>query len=180
MTDGRPLGRDDWEALTVSALADGGLAAVHIDELARRLKVTKGSFYWHFDSRDELLAASLARWRDASVRRLERLRAVSPPHERLRVLAARGVQEPEHAHVEVALSGVVDDERVTPFLEEVTTRRLCLLEDTFRELGADRVEERALLAHALYVGLLHTLRVDPLRARDPGALVRLWLALVSP
>ena len=51
------LSTADWEAAALDALAENGLAGVAIEPLARRLGVTKGSFYWHFTDRDALLAA---------------------------------------------------------------------------------------------------------------------------
>jgi AcrR family transcriptional regulator len=56
------LDRDDWVCAGVAALSDGGVSAVRVEPLARRLGVTKGSFYWHFADRDALLAAIIAAW----------------------------------------------------------------------------------------------------------------------
>jgi len=43
-------------------LRDGGVEAVKVDHLTRALGVTKGSFYWHFSKRADLLDAVLAQW----------------------------------------------------------------------------------------------------------------------
>ena len=50
------LDRRAWVEAALAALAEGGAAAVKVERLAAKLKVTKGSFYWHFRDRDELLA----------------------------------------------------------------------------------------------------------------------------
>ena len=52
------LSRDDWAGAALDALS-GGLGAVAVEPLAARLGATKGSFYWHFRNRDELIAAAL-------------------------------------------------------------------------------------------------------------------------
>lgn len=44
------------------ALLRGGVEAVRVEKLARDLRVTKGSFYWHFRDRDELLELLLREW----------------------------------------------------------------------------------------------------------------------
>ena len=54
---------DDWVAAALELLIADGIEAVQITVLARKLKVTRGSFYWHFDSREALLDALLAEWR---------------------------------------------------------------------------------------------------------------------
>src|SRR5689334_11922394 len=56
------LTAEDWADAALDALATGGLEAVAVEALARRLKVTKGSFYWHFGNRDELIKAALEAW----------------------------------------------------------------------------------------------------------------------
>ena len=58
----KPLGRNDWIAAALEKLAQGGVEKVRIEPLARVLGVTKGSFYWHFKDRKELLGAILERW----------------------------------------------------------------------------------------------------------------------
>lgn len=82
-----PLDRDAWLRAALRALADDGPAAVKAETLARRLKVTKGSFYWHFtdfpDFRDRLLDF----WEDLAYRRfLDALTGVDDPLARLRML----------------------------------------------------------------------------------------------
>lgn len=54
--------RDDWIVFAMDALEQEGLAALRIEELARRAQRTTGSFYAHFKSRDELLEAVLEAW----------------------------------------------------------------------------------------------------------------------
>lgn len=57
------IGRDDWIREALLLLRKDGIAAVRVEPLALRLKVTKGSFYWHFKDRAELHAAMLEHWR---------------------------------------------------------------------------------------------------------------------
>ena len=45
------LSRDDWLASSMDALLLEGVEGIHIEPLAKRLGVTKGSFYWHFKDR---------------------------------------------------------------------------------------------------------------------------------
>jgi AcrR family transcriptional regulator len=54
--------RSDWMKAARFALLNGGVGAVRVERLARTLQVTKGSFYWHFKDRNELLQALLVEW----------------------------------------------------------------------------------------------------------------------
>ncbi len=57
------LTRDDWIVAALHVLLNEGIEQVQITRLARELGVTRGSFYWHFAGRDDLLKALLAEWR---------------------------------------------------------------------------------------------------------------------
>jgi AcrR family transcriptional regulator len=60
----RDLGRNDWLKAARLALLRGGVEAVRVEKLARDLQVTKGSFYWHFKDREELLEILLREWEE--------------------------------------------------------------------------------------------------------------------
>jgi AcrR family transcriptional regulator len=59
---GRDLERGDWLRAARLALLKGGVEAVRVERLSRDLHVTKGSFYWHFKDREELLELLLREW----------------------------------------------------------------------------------------------------------------------
>jgi AcrR family transcriptional regulator len=159
------LSRDDWTAAALEALAADGLSAVAIDPLARRLGATKGSFYWHFANRDELIAATLERWeRRDTLDVIAALEEIRDPGERLGALAriaygdaARG-SDPQAGVLAAAA-----DPRVAPVLERVTVARLEALERLFRDVGLEpaEAERRARMAYALYVGMIDLRRAAP-------------------
>jgi len=69
----RTLGRTDWLKAARLALLKGGVEAVRVEKLARSLHVTKGSFYWHFKDRDELLERLLREWQGETAEVIQRL-----------------------------------------------------------------------------------------------------------
>jgi AcrR family transcriptional regulator len=159
------LSREDWTAAALDALAEVGLSAVAIDPLARRLGATKGSFYWHFSSRDELIAATLELWeRRDTLDLLTALEDIPDPQERLLALArgaygtaARGTDP------QAGVLAAASDPRVGPVLERVTVARLAALRRLFVDvgLGAAEAARRARLAYALYVGVIDLRRAAP-------------------
>jgi AcrR family transcriptional regulator len=56
------VSREAWLEGAWALLADGGDEALRVEVLARRLSITKGSFYWHFADREALLQAVLDAW----------------------------------------------------------------------------------------------------------------------
>src|SRR5690242_2765162 len=81
------LSAQDWARAALKAIADGGLAAVAVEPLARTLGVTKGSFYAHYRNRDELITAALTEWgRSHGDEGLAAFAAIDDPARRLREL----------------------------------------------------------------------------------------------
>lgn len=56
------LSREDWIEAARLVLIASGVDDVKVDRLAKELRVTRGSFYWHFKHRKDLLDALLAGW----------------------------------------------------------------------------------------------------------------------
>ena len=55
---------EGWLEAAYDALKESGIDAVRVMPLAKRLNLSRTSFYWFFQDREELLAALLGRWRD--------------------------------------------------------------------------------------------------------------------
>lgn len=70
----RRLTRDDWLVAAREALTRSGVDDVKVDRLARDLKMTRGSFYWHFTSRKDLLDALLHDWELRNLNQIDYLR----------------------------------------------------------------------------------------------------------
>ena len=60
------LTRADWLEKALDVLIENGIDSVRITRLADALGVTRGSFYWHFADRAELLAAMLEVWEQSN------------------------------------------------------------------------------------------------------------------
>jgi AcrR family transcriptional regulator len=57
------LQRFDWLQTALQIFVDEGIDAVRITRLADDLKVTRGSFYWHFKNREDLLMSLVSYWK---------------------------------------------------------------------------------------------------------------------
>ncbi|MBB4633704.1 TetR/AcrR family transcriptional regulator [Sphingosinicella soli] len=71
----RRLGREDWVGAARKALVEWGIHDVKVDRLARLLRVSRGSFYWHFKRRSELLDALLTDWEARNYFEIAQVRA---------------------------------------------------------------------------------------------------------
>ena len=152
---GARLSRADWVTAAVGALHAGGLAAVAVEPLAARLGATKGSFYWHFRDREDLVAAALAHWEQEGTDDVTAALDASPdPARRLRMLAEATIAQDHRPDLSVVLLPDAAHPLVAAALERVTRRRMAYLTEQFRALGLPEEEAsaRSLLAYTAFLG----------------------------
>lgn len=151
------LSPQDWTQAALRALAEGGVAAVRVDALARELRISRGSFYWHFADRDALLKAALEHWEQRfTAQVIEELAGVDDPAERLERLV-RGVLADEIVPgLQPAILAHAGHPVVRPVLRRVTAQRVGYLAGLYRDLGLPppAARRRAVIAYATYLGWL--------------------------
>lgn len=155
------LSAADWEQAALDALAESGLGAVAVESLARRLGVTKGSFYWHFATREALIKAALERWeRTDEDEVMGPIEPIADPRARLRELFRRVSREMQSHVIYAALMQSLDHPLVRPVMSRVSQRRLDVLARAYRQAGFERREaaHRARLAYSAYTGFLQLSR----------------------
>lgn len=151
------LSADDWAQAALDMIAEQGVSAVAVEPLARRLGVTKGSFYWHFPSRDALLQAALERWELFEQQDVfGSLEDVTDPSERLRALFLLAAHEVTPHIIYSELLKALDHPMVRPVIDRISRRRLDYLVKAFQQAGLEgaAAQHRARLAYAAYVGFL--------------------------
>jgi AcrR family transcriptional regulator len=149
------LSRKDWIDAALQALADGGTPAVAVERLAARLETTKGSFYWHFKDREELITEALATWeREETDAVIEEMQRIADPTERLRTLLIAATDLEEEEHPDVRLLPSASDPVVGEVVARVQRKRLDFLARAFRDAGFPPAESRlrARLAYSVYLG----------------------------
>lgn len=126
------LGREAWIEAGLALLAEQGVAAVGVEPLAVRLGVTKGSFYWHFRNRAELLSVLRQEWElrstEAFIARVDQVGGA--PAERLRALLLLTAEAPKPLERAVRAWAALDPEtarRVAAVDERRTTFVAALL-----------------------------------------------------
>jgi AcrR family transcriptional regulator len=183
---GGPLSVEDWIATANDLLVSENVRGVQVSALCLRLKVTKGSFYWHFASRQDLLRALLASWRRRMTLNITvRLgRAATGAAARLRTLLAlpRKTFSAAGAAIEMSIRDWGRRDRLAhDALQEVDRIRLASFEQSFQSLGFPQRDARlrAYIAYAVMMGdsiLKETLREEVATEE----LVELAVQLLAP
>lgn len=151
------LSAEDWAQAALDVIAESGVSAVAVEPLARRLGVTKGSFYWHFPSRDALLSAALERWEALEEETVfGQLATIGEPRQRLSQLFRMVAEEDVSHRIYSELLKALDNPTVAPVISRISNRRLQHLTVLFRQAGltGEAALHRARLTYSVYVGFL--------------------------
>ena len=149
------LSREAWATAGLRALSSGGVAAVAVEPLAAALGTTKGSFYWHFSDREELVRAALELWElEQTSAVIDQLSTVADPRERLRRLLTLILTHPDGPDPVAQLFRDVAHPEVAAAVRRVTARRIDFVASELQGTGMARAEarRRAAVAVAAYVG----------------------------
>lgn len=172
-SDKGSLSSADWVAAAIDVLVASGVADLKVERLATTLGVSKGSFYWHFNNRDELLHKVLEEWsRVACFDQTKRIDSEEPdPARRLlryMLLPLSSERATRMADLELAIMGWARrDPRAHAALESVDRSRTANAFTLLREIGVPeaKARDRAHEAYALirYVALRRDLSVEERR-----------------
>jgi len=154
------LSRQDWINGAILKLSEDSVAALRVDELAQFLNVTKGSFYWHFQSREDLLNSVLAWWRTLMTTEIKNILSKLPNGgwERLRALlhiAISGRPDVPGGPFELTLrEWARRDEAVAKVVRTVDESRIGFVTELYREAGLSvaQAQEYALAQMAFVIG----------------------------
>jgi AcrR family transcriptional regulator len=164
------FGRDAWLTAARAALIDEGVGGLEVGKLARKMRATRGSFYWFFESRDELLNCVVIDW---ELNNTAKFRSV------LRDTGANGKEEFQAlCDMWVSESGYSPQwdaamrewARISPRVEAVVRRvdemRISIIQRIFKDMGYDEPVAlvRARITYFHQVGY-YTLGVSESRAQ---------------
>ena len=158
--------RADWIDAAIEAFRDGGVQAVAVEPLARRLGVSKGSFYWHFDDRAELVKAALHHWAvDRTHEMIARLEEIDDPAGRLRALIGAGFSQGAFSidPIDIALLTSLSDPAVAEPLSAHHEAWIQFSQKIWNDLGVPDPKAKALgiLGYSSYVGLVVLAATNP-------------------
>ena len=154
------LDRANWIENAIDVLAREGVAGLRVEVLAKRCGVTKGSFYWHFKDRQDLLSAMLDYWKEGRIRDIEKILAITPGKERDQLHFAievyGAVRNRKGMAIELAVRDWArHDAHAARIVEAVDLYRLDCTRKLFVAAGMSDAEakSRSLLLYACVFGL---------------------------
>lgn len=154
------LDRDAWVQSATEVLAEEGIAGLRVEVLAKKLKVTKGSFYWHFQDRRDLLMAVLQQWKDGRLRDIIKQTHARPGQELEQIYHVIDVYSASRSRrgmmIELAVRDWARrDSDAASIVAEVDDIRLRCARELFLACGvpAEEASSRCMLLYAYVFGI---------------------------
>ncbi|MDR2000420.1 MAG: TetR/AcrR family transcriptional regulator [Zoogloeaceae bacterium] len=174
------LDRSAWIKGALAALSEEGHAGLRVETLAKRLNVTKGSFYWHFEDRHDLVGAVLEAWKLGRIADIHKQTAAPSGKELAALRHTLEVYSTSRNRkglpIELAVREWANrDTRATAIVAEVDAERMRCTARLFEKLGASPAEAtaRSLLLYA-YVFGFSLMRCDHFLPNPAAA--KVWIA----
>lgn len=163
----RTLSREAWIVAATAMLEKKGIANVKIDRLSRQLKVTRGSFYFHFSNLKDLLGSLLEEWRVCNCAPFEKLAGSDPVDGPAFFDAVTGVwisESPFNPRLDLAVRDWARS--ATAVAREIRAQddlRMALLVRAFQAMGYDADESliRARITYFQQIGYYATCFREP-------------------
>lgn len=163
--------REGWLEAAYAALVREGIDAVKILPLAEQLKLSRTSFYWFFQNRDELLAALADMWEARTTRPLTaatRDYAETETEAMLNVIGCFLRPETFDAKLEFAMRGWgLTDPAIMARIARADAERLAALTDMLIRWGhaPDDADVRARTVYLVQIGYISMRVEETLEAR---------------
>ncbi len=150
------LGPHDWFVGALETLGREGVVGVSVENVARSMRVTKGSFYHHFKDQEEFINRLLEYWEteltdkiDAHLSHLH-----GKPAEQLLALLEFISENETNRYDSSMRAWALHDERVATVVRRVDQKRLAYVRDLFLKMGfpAEQAEIRGRMSYYYVVG----------------------------
>jgi AcrR family transcriptional regulator len=142
------LTKSDWIEHGLRTLARDGANALKVGPMATQLKVSRGSFYWHFGGIADFRSQVLQCWQERSTEQVIRdLEAAKAETDRLKHLMRRAFVTKRHLERAIR-SWAAEDKNVAAIVAAVDTRRVSYIAEMLVAAG---VERRRALPRAVHV-----------------------------
>lgn len=142
------LDRTAWIAGALNIVASDGIDGLRVESLAKKLGVTKGSFYWHFKDRRDLIDAVLDDWRAGRIRDIRKQTAADPGGELAALRHTIDVYAAAKNRKGISIEAAIrlwarQDANGLAVVEEVDAERLECTRRLFLALGLPQAEATA-------------------------------------
>jgi Transcriptional regulator len=151
----KKVDKKDWFEKGLELLASDGFQKITIDNMCTVLKVTKGSFYHHFQNTEGYVEALMKYWMEKNtidfINSTETITEIIEKHDRLNELVSSASQKAE----QVIRAWSFSNETVRQYVQQVDDMRMKYLIDINMQSGMDAKEAQdySILEYGALIGV---------------------------
>lgn len=163
------LSKSNWIEHGLRTLATDGVNALKVGPMATELKVSRGSFYWHFRDIADFRSQVLRSWQERTTEQVIRdLDAIEAAPDRLKLLMRQAFGTKRSLDQAIRSWAAVDKD-VATIVAAVDTRRVSYIANMLTAAGVEsrRALPRAAFIYWAYLG--QPIVMDPRLATIPSA-----------
>lgn len=153
---GYKVTRHEWVQAACLVMAKQGIDSVNVNVLAKKFGATKGSFYWHFKNKQELLDAIVDYFEfEYTMKVKEKVEAGggTARAKLLRLFDLTLAQEKIDTLIELAIRDWArHDKKIFKRCQALDHIRVCYVETLLREADIDHPQTRAIGSYTFLVG----------------------------
>ncbi|MGG4108866.1 TetR/AcrR family transcriptional regulator [Paenibacillus lautus] len=145
------LTREDWIKAGLNKLAEAGIHEVRVEILARKLKISKGSFYHYFRDCKELLDSMMDYWEDYATKQI--IHSIEQDNSSLEQLLHISINRDKKIEIGI-YAWAKHDPIVATRLVDIEEQRINYISRLYQRRGLTLSEaiDRARLTYLTYVG----------------------------
>jgi len=154
------LTKSDWIKHGLRTLANEGANALKVGPMSTKLKVSRGSFYWHFRDIADFRSQILRSWQESSTDQVIQEIAGKAEPDRLKHLMRRAFVA-KRSLDQAIRSWAAEDEDVAAMVASVDARRVAYIAGLLVDAGVEsqKASSRAAFMYWAYLG--HAIVMDP-------------------
>ncbi|HYV93539.1 MAG TPA: TetR/AcrR family transcriptional regulator [Chitinophagales bacterium] len=149
------ISKQEWIRKGLKVLSEDGYHAIRIDLLCAKFRITKGSFYHHFNSLEDYERKLLRYWEKETLNGLTKvLEEVESPQGKINRMVQWAFSV--SGTLELSLRAwALNNKLVEKLLISMELKRIKMVIDLYVEVGVPRKEARELaeLGHAAWIGI---------------------------
>lgn len=176
--------RESWITAAFETLITEGISQVRVERLAKKIGVTKGSFYWHFKDRTDLLDGLLDYWASEMTQTVLDYAQMfhGDPVERIYSTLEEIIGKEKAAFDPQFRAWAGHDQQAKRVVDQIDKIRLTFLRGLFEDIGftEDMAEIRARLMYYYIIGEHFISDKEPMYIRLKKLKMKIDLLVQSP
>ena len=154
--------KEDWIKLGYKLFSKEGVSSLVIEKMASVLNCNKSSFYWHFKTKKEFIAALVNYWVENETERIiKEVEAKNNPEDRLDIFLKIAFRNAPYLEFVFFLKRYAQKQKeIQSIIDRVDKRRLDFSSQLFQDLGYDKevAEVKASIFYKYLIGYHEMIR----------------------